>query len=859
MTELRPPPPKPKPPAPRAQPIASPRANQKSNFLSVIRRAFLPLVMLSLTATHLTAVDTAPRPLAGADESTPSLSHYFSWIDNTNEGATERQTLANLDFFKWLHDEYGMKLDIYALDAGAIDAPDYYGSIHSDRFKQYFPHGLGPIAEKAKSFGCRLGIWLGPDGFGNTPEEEKARTDMLVTLCRDYNFRLFKVDAVCGQLRAEKQGAFIRMLKECRTYCPDLIVLNHRVNLGDGLPYVTTKLWGGEAYIDSWRANGNCAPHNRACALEIGIPIDYQTGEKKRLLEDHGVCFSSCLDYWEDDLVLQALQRNLILAPEMYGSPWFLRDDEFPKLARIYNVTRHYRDILVHGLFLPDQTYGSNAVSRGDQKTRIVTLTNPTWNPVTRTVTLDESLGLGSDGSYDVRRLHPAEEILGSFKKGDSVEIVIPAFRSYALLISSLPSRELGVAGCAYEIVRDVPGKPAVIKLLGLPGTTANISLPVQPRAFAKATLDGKSTPELLQGKSQQISFPGQKLKQPWYRKLTDLTLIDVPADAEALYEATCFSANNNAMEIRSKFRSGPTLIPQVKAARDAFFAQKLLVERGLWDRYLFDDDLTSYFRVMDKPIWGGALRIDMGAPTPIDTLTFRNVDDRFKPHEIQVSLDLQKWITVPVSFQPETPARVTVLARSNSINKEMTDISVNQMTADLSKDIRAIRYIRIQGRAENIAEIIGHHNGASVDRSAWHASNLFADYRKAPAKKAWSGTFVLNEAAKGSYLVVPCLGPHGRDGAYAALRIDGKAIGAPRRAIDYPINPWDIGNHRDNKGLSYFFPVTQDMIGKKIDALVLQFESEEETKVTLGEMTAQIWLTAYPIPYESKTLVLAE
>ncbi|MCF7730257.1 MAG: hypothetical protein K9N23_01155 [Akkermansiaceae bacterium] len=374
----------------------------------------------------------------------------------------------------------------------------------------------------------------------------------------------------------------------------------------------------------SWRANANCATHNRVCALEIGIPIDYENGKRMRLLEDHGVCLSSCLDYWEDDLVLQALQRNLILAPELYGSPWFLRDDEFPKLARIHNLTRSYRDILVNALFLPDQTYGSNAVSRGDRKTRIVTLTNPTWNPVTRTVTLDESIGLGSGGPYDVRRLHPSEEILGQFKKGDTVEIVIPAFRSYALLVSTNPSREPGVSGCSYEVVRDVPGKPAIIKLLGMPGTTATVRLPAQPRTFANASLDGKPAPELLQGKSRTISFPGNALKQPWYRKLNDLTPVDVPADAESLYEATCFAANNNAMEIRSKFRSGPTAIRQVKAARDAFFGQKLLVERGAWDRYLFDDDLTTYFRVMNGPIWGGALRIDMGAPTRIDKLIFR-------------------------------------------------------------------------------------------------------------------------------------------------------------------------------------------------------------------------------------------
>jgi len=268
--------------------------------------------LLALFVWNPTFSEAARRhPLAGADETTPSRSHYFSWINNTNEGSTEAQTLANLDFFQWMHDEYGMELDIYAFDAGVIDAPRYYGSITSDRFKENFPNGLDPIYEKAKSFGCRLGVWLGPDGFGDTPEEEKARTEMLVKLC------------------------------------PDLIVLNHRLNLGDGVPYVTTRLWGGEAYIDVWRANRSAATHNRACTVTLGIPPIGENGQPRRLLEDHGVCLSSELDYWEDDLFIQAFSRNLILGPELYGSPWFLRDDEYPKLARIYNLCRTYRDIIV--------------------------------------------------------------------------------------------------------------------------------------------------------------------------------------------------------------------------------------------------------------------------------------------------------------------------------------------------------------------------------------------------------------------------------------------------------------------------------------------------------------------------------
>lgn len=31
-------------------------------------------------------------------EESPSRSEYFSWINNTNEGSTEAQTLANLAF-----------------------------------------------------------------------------------------------------------------------------------------------------------------------------------------------------------------------------------------------------------------------------------------------------------------------------------------------------------------------------------------------------------------------------------------------------------------------------------------------------------------------------------------------------------------------------------------------------------------------------------------------------------------------------------------------------------------------------------------------------------------------------------------
>ena len=109
----------------------------------------------------------------------PPRSEYFSWINNTNEGADEQQTLVNLDYFRWLHDRYGMQLDIYAFDAGAIDGSRWYGTMDSPRFTSRFPYSFDRIAEKAAAMNTRLGLWGGPDGFGNDDSSAEARKAMM--------------------------------------------------------------------------------------------------------------------------------------------------------------------------------------------------------------------------------------------------------------------------------------------------------------------------------------------------------------------------------------------------------------------------------------------------------------------------------------------------------------------------------------------------------------------------------------------------------------------------------------------------------------------------------------------------------
>jgi hypothetical protein len=775
------------------------------------------------------------RVFPGAHERTPSLSQYFSWINNTNEGSTERQTLINLDFFRWLNEEYGMRLDIYVISAGAIDKARWYGSMDSPEFRRQFPGGFDAIFREAEAMGIRLGTWGGPDGFGDTPEEEQARIDMMVRLCRDYRFRLLKFDAVVGQLRDEKQDAFIRMMTECRRYSPDLILLNHRLNLNqEARKHVTTSLWeGAETYIDVHMFNrGMTAPHHRAGALSRNLVPGL-----RRLTEDHGVCLSSCLDYWEDDLILQAFNRTLLLSPQLYGNPWFLKDDEYPRLARIFNLARRYGRIMVEGIVLPEDRYGAKAVSRGDGATRLITLRNLAWEPFESTLKLDEEIGLGTAGEIEVRLLHPVERIVGVFRKGNEIPITVEPFRSALVLVTPYGRGGTGVVGCDYEVIRELPGKPVEISLKGMPGTAHSIRLQSGGGRFSRAVLDGKEIPELVEGKSFQVSFPGVPLAEAYHRKLAELDVVPIPADAEALYEATVFAADNNALEVRSLLRSGETEIAEVKAARDSFLKQGLFIDRGLWDRYMFDGDLDTAFYVSRRwrafgAINRGSLRLDLGTPTSMDELVV-NVGSEHA---------LQPWKTEEAVFL-ETSA-------------DLAEWTVRKILAGKVMKIKLdpscpIRYVRFRGTPERVREIEGFLEGRPLDRSRWRGSHLFSPFSRVRVFRAWETSFELDQIPRGSYLAVALEGKHGIEGAYAAIRVDGKPAGAPDRSPSYPGNPWENTIDNTASHYTYYVPLNADMADRKIDVVVLGLDEEQL------DFKPHVYITAYPAPYVAKQLLL--
>lgn len=654
----------------------------------------------------------------GATETTPSRSEYFSWINNTNEGATAEQTRINLDFFRWLHDKYGMELDIYAFDAGAIDGAKMYGSTKSDRFKRQFPEGFGPLSRQAADMNTRLGIWCGPDGFGNSEAEAKERADMMTGLVKDHNFGLFKMDAVCGQLRKDKYEPFDSMMTEIRRLSPDFVLLNHRLDLGPGTRHSTTFLLGGEG-------------------------------------------------------------------------------------------------------------------------TRFLTLRNLSWQPVTYKIKLDSETGIIDNGKKVKARLyHPYIYDLGSHNYGDIIEVEVLPFRAALVKLTTQPEKDkVTLSGIPYLIINDKAGDDVEIKLLGMPGQTYKVKAEKGNARFTSAQIDGNAANALARGGSVRVSFPGKPFKEKYHRLIDRMQSCTVPADAPSLYYATCYAADNNALEVRSLARSGETEIPQVKAARDAFTGQEIFRARDLWDRYLFDGDESTCFSVKlrhgDRRAGNtSALYLDLGESVKLDELVFKAPDEyAIAPYKSQEGALL--WLS------------------DNLVDwKPITFIVGTKAVAD-TRDTGEFRYVRLSDSPLRLSEIEGWRDGKAVDRSKWHASNLFREYNRGgcETRHAWKSEFTLDEFADGAYLCVALNGHHGREGAWAAMKVDGRYVGCPDRAPSFTSNTWEHLNVETDSNNTYYIPLTPDMLGKKLEVYALSFES--------SDLKPEVWITNYPIPFSKKTLTL--
>lgn len=748
------------------------------------------------------------RESAGADERTPSRAQYFSWINNTNEGSCERQTLINFDYFRWLRDEYGMQLDIYAWDAGNLDGScGTYERLDSPKLIAQYPNGYEAVGREAKKLGFKLGVWCGPDGFGDTPEEEAARHELMVSLCRDHNFGLFKMDGVCGELREEKQDAFVRMMEECRRYSPELILLNHRLKLGKGLKYATTFLWNGaETYMDVHVKNETCAPHHRQFMFTRG-----NVDGLLRLTEDHGVCISSCCEYFDHELIYQAFGRSLILAPEIYGNPWLLRDDEQAKLARIYNLHRLYRDILVDGVELPSH-YGASAVARGDGKRRFITTGNPTWDTLDVKINLNGEIGLERTEENITVSVHfPYEKFIGTYRYGDTVTIKVRPFNS-CLIEASLSSCAYPMlTGCTYEVLHEADGVPTEIKLVACDGKLGEAGLRVPESLGEVKPFDNT------------VATPVELTR--------DFERRELPENAEQLCETALFAVNNDSFEARERDRAGESRIPEVRAAREAFFEQVRYKLRGCESSFAFDGNDDTYFGASLHPFGGqiafegGCLRVDFGEVYDADCVVIEYFDIghdipealRVRPsYEAHVSTDLGVWRDCALDGL-ETVRRETRDIPVKSVHN-LKKVDGTRRRALYAVDGK-VRYFRAPGLYSYMFKISLEKNGEEIAlTSKPKASNLLPSYRTRPC--VGYRTVELDipaNARRDAFVAVGMEGEHGKEGFYALAELDGVLYGCPDRAPSYLVNPWECPARTGEGNNTYYLPVADEMRGKRI------------------------------------------
>lgn len=745
---------------------------------------------------------------AGADNLTPSVPQYFSWINNTNEGSTEEHTLINLDFFKYLKDTYGMEIKIYAWDAGNFDgASEGYGNVNGEKFRAQYPEEYNNVVKKAAESGIRMGLWGSPDGFGDDEETEKERFEFFVHLCRDHNFQLFKLDGVCGHLRPEKAGLFAEMLRECRRYSPDLIVLNHRLNLFEAEKHITTYLWNGnETYVDVLSGNSKTCMHHRGFMFERG-----HTDGLERLAEDHGVCISSCIDYFEDELIYQAFNRSLILAPETYGNPWLMRDDELPKFARVYNLHKRNAHLLVNGMLL-DEGYGENACSRGSHEKRFISTGNNSWEEKTVKINIGKEIGIFTDKKVEVNIHHPYEKHLGSFSSGDSIEITLMPFRATLIEIAVISEAEPMLTGCEYEIIREeADGTPAEVRILNCGNNDIFLHKNGADTFFMKGEkTDIKEKAPLKLGALEDRAF--------------------TPPEGEFLYESAMYAITNDCLEKRSLIRSGDTKIPEVKKARDAFFNQKLYKLRGLEAENMFDGKEDTFFDSQSKTycdnnlrINGGCLRVEFGKELDCDSaeieffsadMPTREVEIQNVPMNAEYSADLRSWkLSEGVQLREKEAYTSEVIRFTVHTTYELQG---KKMISSYRINDK-IRYLRIASPVDRIYAVRLIKDGREISICRASANNMQSHYRYKKTKAVKSGEFILPDCSRLPRICVAVNGVHGTEGVYVTAEIDGEFTGFPERAPEYKANQWEHRVLDSDKNNTFYMTLPENLSGKKI------------------------------------------
>ncbi len=778
---------------------------------------------------------------------------YFDWLCHDNSGPLESEVLANFAALRRLKDLYGLRFDIYNSDAGLVESQGTYYPEFKANFLSRFPSGLGPIAAASAALAMRLGLWLGPDGFGETPESMAARRGQLLSWVKDFNVGLFKMDTVVSALDhkdkyilEKKYQSLADALAEARRIDPEFVAINHRIN---NSPYMLTitdcLLWRGqETYIDVHISNRTASLYNRDCSIGRELTSSF-FGTPFRQFEDHGICFNSCLEKWEDDLVAQAFGRASVLSPEMYGTFFFLGDEDYPRLARLIQLHKQLEPLLKAAFPLP----GAD-IAHADGASSLVLVRNMSWEPVVRTIPLDATIGLAATNGapLTVRQRHPYESLMKAAGDGaafgGSVAVELDPFSLKLIQIDTVPPAEPSVTGLPYEIVPGPGDGSFGLKLLGRTGQKASVML----RGFEGRSVQTASGIPVPTGeKPWPVTFPGAPAAGPSFARLADLRDdAGAAADGRRLTELAKFSLDDDALEIRemARLKREPSSLAEIEACR-AYMWDKVVAAEGTY-RNAFDGNPATRWSdgfPRRSPFTGSPAayrsesslwRIDLGRATDLARLELRVVrrTDASLLEAVETSSDLTTWTRVgglSLAAADGIPPSGELRQRNKTIKIFDVDAGDKAPVA-ISVPVPGgpCRYVRVRGRNFGVAEILGYNAaGKPLDRGAWKATNFFGE--TAAPRRVLTASHVPSEAAPGrEYAVAVTAGPakfDPVDGVYVAALIDGRAVVPRHRAPSYPYHnyEWTSGSPK-LAGMTFRLPIDPAWKGKTVEFRVMMY-----------------------------------
>jgi hypothetical protein len=778
---------------------------------------------------------------------------YFDWLCHDNSGPRESEVLANFAALRRLKELYGLRFDIYNSDAGLVESQGTYFPEFKANFLSRFPAGLRPLAEGSKALGMRLGLWLGPDGFGETPEAMAARREQLLSWVRDFNVGLFKMDTVVSELDhpdkyilEKKYQSLADALAEARRIDPGFVAINHRIN---DSPYMLTitdcLLWRGEeTYIDVHISNETASLYNRDCSIGRELSSEF-FGTPFRQFEDHGICFNSCLEKWEDDLVAQAFGRASVLSPEMYGTFFFLGDEDYPRLARLIQLHKRLETLLKTAYPLP-----GGDIAHADGASSVVLVRNMTWEPAVKTIPLDASIGLSAapGAPLTVRQRHPWEMLMKRAGEGavsgGTLEVELDPFSLRLIQIDATPTAEPLVAGVPYEIVPGPDSGRFSINLLGAPGQGAEVTfLDFGDRTVR--TSAGRPVP--TRDAPWRVAFPGPPAAGPPFARLADLK--DDPAAAvegQRLAELAKFGIDDDALEVREmvRLKREPSKWSEIEACR-AYMWDRVVAAEGTF-RNAFDGDPGTRWSdgfPRRSPFTGSPAayrsetslwRIDLGRPTDLAALELcvvRRTDAAFL-EAVETSSDLMTWTRTDGA---SLAAAVSIPA-SGSLRQRGKTIKIFDVDAGDKRPVvisvplagRPCRYVRLRGRNFGVSEILGYDGeGRPLDRSGWRATNFLGE-TPAP-RRVLKAIHIPAKIAPGrEYAIAVTAGPakfDPVDGVCVVALVDGRPVVPQHRAPSYPYHnyEWNSGAPK-LAGMTFRLPIDPAWKGRTVEFRVMMF-----------------------------------